>query len=194
MLSREAFDKAIRTVSDPATKIATFGALLSKASGLGARLTIVGGSAITVYAGSRFVSEDVDVVGEKMRIVPVLRTWEFKSQTDADGRVYWGRDDLGLFVDIVHRRMSSGSQRSGRARTFVTAEGPVRVSAVENLIVRRLAFWSREGKPGLIDQAIVLYAENKDDLDMEYLEAEIRREGVGAAYRELRKSLGLSVS
>ncbi len=188
MLSKIGFDEALRSASDSAKKIAIFGALLAKASGLGQNLTIAGGSAITLYSRSRFVSEDVDVVGESTRIVPVLRKWGFQPEKDTDGRVYWRRDDLGLFVDIIHRSLRSGRGKSGRTRTFVTAAGPVRVSAIEDLIVRRLVFWSRSGKPELLDQAIVLYSENKDDLDIGYLEAEIRWEGVEEAYRELQRS------
>lgn len=39
------------------------------------------------------------------------------------------------------------------------------------------------------DAAIILFAENKDEIDVRYLEAEIRWEGVEEACRELRKSL-----
>ncbi len=140
MLTTAAFDDAIQGTSDPAKRIAIFGALLAKASGLGPKLTIAGGSAITLDSRSRFVSEDIDIVGERRRIVPVLRKRNFAPVKDTDGQVYWRRDDLGLFVDILHRFIRSGSGWLGRTRTLVTEKGPIRVSAIEDLIVRRSVF------------------------------------------------------
>ncbi|MGA7846082.1 MAG: hypothetical protein WCB18_03215 [Thermoplasmata archaeon] len=190
MRAKAEFDATISKVSDPARRIATFGAMLAKDSGLGSRLVIAGGSAITVYSHGQFTSEDVDVVGERSRISPVLKRWGFRLEEGEDGRPYWRRDDLGLLVDIIHRSESSGSGRSGVPRTFKTTEGPVRASAVEDLVVRRLVFWSRSGKSSLLEQAVLLFAENRDEIDLDYLEGEVKYEGVEEAYRELRERAG----
>jgi hypothetical protein len=190
MRSKAEFDATIEKVRDPAKRIATFGAMLAKDSGLGSRLIIAGGSAITVYSHGQFTSEDVDIVGERSRIGPVLKRWGFRLERGEVGRPYWRRDDLGLLVDIIHRSESSGSGRAGVPRTFKTTEGPVRASAVEDLIVRRLVFWSRSGTSGLLTQATVLFAENQGEIDLDYLEGEVRYEGVEEAYRELRRRAG----
>jgi hypothetical protein len=186
MLSRQAFDRAILATSDPATRIETFGALLAKASRT--KPIIAGGSAITIYTSGRHTSDDIDVVGEKARLVPVLEKWGFAPEEDPeDHRVYWNREDLGLSIDIVHRSPGSGSGRSGVPRTIETSHGPVRASALEDVIVRRLVFWSRSGKPVLMDQAVVVFRSHEDDIDLEYLEGEVRWEGVEAAYAEMRR-------
>ncbi len=188
MLPKGEFDLAIRGVTDPATRIETFGALLAKASGVGPRLLITGGSAITIYTHGRFTSEDVDVVGPKKRIIPVLRRWGFQPEEDpSDQRIYWNRDDLGLSIDIIHRSRASGSGRRGNPRTISTAHGPVHASAIEDLVVRRLVFWSRDGKAELMDQAVILFQSNQEEIDLEYLEGEVRWEGVGTAYGELQR-------
>ncbi len=190
MRTKSEFDAVIGEIRDPAQKIATFGAMLAKDSGLGPKLVITGGSAITVYSHGQFTSEDVDVVGERSRITPVLKRWGFRREEGEDGRPYWRHDDLGLLVDIIHRSESSGSGRSGVPHTFKTAQGPLRASAVEDLVVRRLVFWSRSGKHGLLDQAVILFAENRDDIDIDYLEGEVKYEGVEEAYRQLKERAG----
>ncbi|MGP8077115.1 MAG: hypothetical protein ACLQD8_04820 [Thermoplasmata archaeon] len=190
MVTKAEFDRILHRISDPTARIQTIGALLARDSGLGPRLVIAGGSAVSIYSHGRFVSGDVDIVGEKGRIVPVLEGWGFTPLEDPDGRVYWTRADLELVVDIIHRSPESGSGRSGRPRTFVTDHGPVRASAVEDLIVRRLVFWSRDGNPELLDQAVVLFGTNREEIDIEYLEGEVRWERVERAYRELRRLAG----
>jgi hypothetical protein len=187
MRSKAEFDRILRATRSLTARIETFGALLAEDSGLGSRLVLAGGSAISIYSHGRFTSGDVDIVGDKGRIVPVLRGWGFAPVEDPDGRVYWTRPDLGLVVDILHRSPRSGSGRSGRLRTIVTDYGPVRVSAIEDLIVRRLVFWSRDGKTELMDQAVALYFENREEIDISYLEGQVRWEKVDVAYRELRR-------
>jgi hypothetical protein len=190
MLTKARFDSIILAVQDRALRVATFGALLAKESGLGSKIVIAGGSAFAVYSHGQFTSEDVNVVGERSRISPVLKRWGFRPEEDEDGRVYWRRDDLGLLIDIIHRAGTSGSGRSGITRKIMTSQGAVRVSAVEDLIVRRLVFWSRDGTPQLLEQATLLFAENREGIDIDYLESEVRYERVGAAYRELQRLAG----
>jgi hypothetical protein len=190
MLTKARFDSIILAVQDRALRVATFGALLAKESGLGSKIVIAGGSAFAVYSHGQFTSEDVNVVGERSRISPVLKRWGFRPEEDEDGRVYWRRDDLGLLIDIIHRAGTSGSGGSGITRKIMTSQGAVRVSAVEDLIVRRLVFWSGDGTPQLLEQATLLFAENREGIDIDYLESEVRYERVGAAYRELQRLAG----
>jgi hypothetical protein len=187
MRTKARFDEALRRIADPAERVAAFGALLARDSGLGAKLVLAGGSAIQIYSEGRYYTEDVDVVGEKRRIVPLLKRWGFTPVDDPDGRVYWRRDDLSLAVDILPRAGGSGSGRSAPTQTITTPVGPVEASAVEDLIVRRLVFWSRGGRRELLDQAVGLFLLRRDAIDLGYLRAEVRYEKVEAAYRELRR-------
>lgn len=188
MLTRTKFDELIRPISDPAKRIALFGALLARESGLAAKLVVTGGSAMAVYSHSQISSADVDIVGDSRKIVPVLERWGFIGEDDPkDGRKYWRRDDLSLAIDIIHRMRRSGSGRSGTTRVISTTEGDVYLAAIEDLIVRRLVFWSRDGTPALIDHAVLLFVEYNDEIDIEYLELEVRYEKVEEAYRELRR-------
>ncbi|HEV2519380.1 MAG TPA: hypothetical protein VGX00_02000 [Thermoplasmata archaeon] len=188
MLTRLEFDALLRPVSDPGKRIALFGALLARESGLNAKLEVTGGSAMTVYSQSRISSADVDIVGDRRRIVPVLRRWGFIAQEDPeDGRVYWRREDHSLAVDIVRRGRRAGSGRSGTSRVIATEAGDVYLTAIEDLIVRRLVFWSRDGTPALLDHAVLLFLEHSDEIDLDYLEFEVRYEKIDVAYRELRR-------
>lgn len=185
MLTRIEFDKILRSSRNEADKVQRFGAVLAGATGLGRNLVIVGGSAITVYTEGRYTSGDIDVLGSRDRIVPVLKRWVFEPEDDPDGRRYWTRPDLGLLVDILHRPANSGPGRSGRLSTFVTDYGPVRVSAIEDLIVRGLMKWSRGTGSTNLDQAVDLFVSHRDGIDTDYLEAQVRYERVQAGYAEM---------
>ncbi|HEV2166699.1 MAG TPA: hypothetical protein VGS23_06990 [Thermoplasmata archaeon] len=188
MLTRAKFDEALGWSSEPGKRIAVFGALLAHETGLGPGLVITGGSAMTIYSENRISSDDVDVVGDRRKITPILKRWGFTPEEDPDdGRVYWRRDDLSLAVDIIHRSGKAGPGRPGSPQMISTGSGIVYVAAVEDLIVRRLVFWSREGNPKLLDHAVLLFFEYRSEIDLEYLEGEVRYERVEAAYRELRR-------
>jgi hypothetical protein len=188
-VTRSALELALGHAASPAERFALFGALLAKATRLGTKLVIVGGSAIAIYTHGAYVSGDVDIVGGKVRILPVLKRWGFEGVSDPDGRAYWKRDDLGLFVDVLSRTEYFGHH--AEVRTIETAEGPVSLSAVEDLIVRRLEFWMRTGRQELLDQAVLLFLDHEDSLDRAYLRSEIAYERGALAYQELVRRAAL---
>ncbi len=180
MVSREEFEEAVRAESTVRGRITTFGALLAKATRLGASLVVVGGSAISVRTSGTYVSEDIDVVGPKTRIVPVLKRWGFS--LDEKERPYWVRADLGLVVDIA------GPKHTGhRPEVIETRYGPVRIAAPEDLIVRRLIFAKRDADPRYLNEAALVLRGAGAGIDFGYLEALVRYEQVEDVYRELRR-------
>ena len=175
------FERTVATAPEPESRIAWFGALLTKESRT--EVEIVGESAIDIYLSSAdYVSQDVDLVGRKDRVAPVLRRWRFQQVEGRSHRVYWFKDAIGL-VDIV----GAGDRSGLRPRVVQTPVGPVRVSAVEPLIVRRLVRAHREKSDGLYGQALKLA--RLGNLDWDYLEALTRYEGVAALWKKLRKAV-----
>jgi len=175
------FARAVSPAPSPEARLTWFGALLCRESGTG--VEIVGGSAIEIYLTSaEYVSDDVDLVGEKALIAAVLRRWGFRAIEGRSRRVYWSKKNIGL-VDVV----GPGDRSGLPPRQVKTPFGPVLLSAVEPLIVRRLWRSAREGSADLFEQAVKL-ARNRD-LDWEYLEAEARFEGVASSLVDLRKSV-----
>lgn len=183
-VTRRAFDEAMASSSEPHERVAAFGALLGRAVGPGISVVVAGGSAISIWTQGRYVSGDIDIVGRKSRIVPVLRSWGFGLEQEG-ARSYWVRGDFGLAVDVIDRDDYVGFSE-GLLR-IETPYGPVLVAAVEDLIVRRLVFWTREGKPELLDQAVMLFSESRSDLDREYLESQVRYERVERAYAAMQR-------
>lgn len=160
-------------------RIAWFGALLARETGTA--VEIVGGSAVEIYLSSEeYVSEDVDVVGRKGRIAPVLRQWKFRQIVGRSQRVYWFRASIGL-VDIV----GAGDRSGLPPHEFETPFGPVSVSAVEPLIVRRLMRARRERSDVLFQQAVRL-AKGRE-LDWEYLATMAKFEKSTPYLERLRK-------
>lgn len=144
---------------------------------------VTGGSAISIWTHGAYVSGDIDLVGVRSRIVPVLRRWGFNPYDDPDGRRYWSRDDLEMAIDVINRKDYSGNVEG--LLSLETPFGPVKVAAVEDLIVRRLVFWKRDGKDELLDQAVALFVDSQSKLDSEYLHAQIKYERIEDAYQAM---------
>jgi hypothetical protein len=182
-VARSTFESAISSRAEPHERIAIFGALLAKDVGPRFDVIVTGGSAVSIWTHGAYVSGDIDVVGLRSRIVPVLARWGFTPDNDPDGRQYWSREDLQLAVDIINRKDYSGNTEW--ILTLETPFGSVKVAAVEDLIVRRLVFWNRDGKDELLDQAVALFADNRSKLDSEYLMAQAKYEEIDEAYEEM---------
>ncbi|MDE1836836.1 MAG: hypothetical protein KGJ23_09495 [Euryarchaeota archaeon] len=180
MVSREEFDSILSNEPRPDRRVAFLGALLATESGLGDRLVIVGGSAIEIYTDGMYVSGDVDIVGGKTRLAPILSQWGF----DFDGR-YWTRNDLSLVVELGRDKYAG----LWEATTVVgTPHGPVRLAAPEDLIVRRLIYAAGDyGKKSAhaLDEAVMLYLRLVDRFDTEYLESEVAQEKVVREYEQM---------
>jgi hypothetical protein len=184
-MKREEFDRIIGRARTEDKKVAWFGALLTRETGLVGRLIIVGGSAIEVYlTSSQYVSQDIDVVGSRSAILPVLRRWGFRQKTGRSARTYWIKEGLGQ-VDLVGAKDRSGlPPRSER-----TPYGPVLLGPVEYLIVRRLMRAGRERSTELFRQAEVLAARYENGLDWDYIRIESAYENVLPLYEQLAQQV-----
>lgn len=186
-MNRKEFERVLGLAGSEDERISWFGALLTRESGLEGKLIIVGGSAIEVYLTSNeYVSQDIDLVGAKGDIVPVLRRWAFREEEGRSGRIYWVKDGLGQ-VDLVGPRDRSGLP----PRAQSTPYGDVLLAPVEYLIVRRLMRAGRERSTELFRQAEVLAAHYTEGLDWEYIRSEAVHEKVLPLYEQLRKQVGL---
>lgn len=73
-MDRKEFERTLATARTEDERLSWFGALLTRESKQEGRLMIVGGSAIEInLSGSKYVSMDIDVVGDKEAIAVVLR-------------------------------------------------------------------------------------------------------------------------
>jgi hypothetical protein len=173
------FSREIRKATSPEDRIAWFGALLSREAKK--QVEVVGGSAIEIYlSSSSYVSQDIDLVGDRAAMEGVFRRWNFRQIQGRSSRTYWTHDLVGL-VDLV-----GVTDRSGLPpRRVSTRYGPITLSALEPLIIRRLARASREKSRELFRQAVELA--RKGDLDWDYLRSEARFERVDTELRRLQR-------
>jgi hypothetical protein len=173
------FGREIRKAPSESDRVAWFGALLRRDSQRD--IEIVGDSAIEVYLTSAtYVSQDIDLVGERLLIERVLRGWGFRQVEGRSHRVYWTDGFVGL-VDIV-----GPSDRSGLPpREVPTPHGPALLSSPEPLIIRRLQRAVREKSTELFDEAVGLA--RMEHLDWQNLESEARYEKVEPQLERLRR-------
>lgn len=166
MPSRADFDEAMAGARTPVERLKVLGAFLTRAVGRRGTIVVGGGSAVAVLSDGRSSSADIDVVGPRGLIEAVLRRWGFDRER-GDGRIYWTRRDTPLLVDIIHPDPWAGHGRSAVPILISTRYGQLRVSAVEDLIARRLVSWSRGGGSALLAQAVDLYHRFHDRIDVE---------------------------
>ena len=164
-------------VTDHFKRTLWFAAILRREARLGPDdVVIVGGSAIAIYTAGGYVSGSIDICGPSDALVPVLEGWGFKRP----GRE-WARLDWKIVVDIVGR-IPSGSMRL--TRVVETPHGPVRVGAVEDLILGRLAlikFWNE-----LNESTNARLLAHLPGIDWTYLEYRARQEDIADLLNELR--------
>jgi hypothetical protein len=191
-VTRRAFDRAVRATDELHERTSILGALLQRSIGPTPKLVIVGGSAIAIWTSGDYASGDIDLVGPRSEIGPILASWGFVRSDDPDGRVYWSRSDLGLFVDIIDRADYVG--HSEGLLQLQTRYGPIHIAAVEDLILRRLIFWKKGHRPELLDQAVDLFSRNRQKIDPEYMAVMTRHEDIDDAYMEMQRLADASTS
>lgn len=175
------FARAIRKTPTAEDRVAWFAALLQREAGR--PVEVVGGSAIEIYLSSEsYVSQDIDVLGDRSAIEGVLQRWRFTRIEGRSHRLYWVHKTIGL-VDIVGPADRSGLPPRRKSTPF----GDVLLSAVEPLIIRRLYRAAREDSEELFGQAVKLA--RLGTIDWAYLENEARYEKVEPLLRRLRRAL-----
>lgn len=180
-MDAEAFEATLRRAPTREDRLAWFGALLG--SEARTQVQLVGRSAIEVYLSADvFVSQDVDVVGDRRALAEVLLRWGFKEIKGRSRRVYWFKESLGL-IDLVGAVARSGLP----PRRVDTPVGPVLLSALEPLIIRRLMRSEREGSNALFRQAVRLG--RLGSLDWDYIEAEAKYEQLNSILERFRLAI-----
>jgi len=179
----EEVKEKLRGARSPTEKALHFAALLAAAGEVSPDdLIVVGGSAIEIYTNGQYTSGDIDIVLSPSRtLTPILAEWNFKSQ----GRI-WYNDDLGIVLDFVKPPYTYDESRT---QVLVTPHGPVRIAAIEDLLIKRLvsAKWWR--RPGDVEHAKLLAVIYADRIDWKYVENLAKREDVGDVLTELRRAL-----
>lgn len=144
----------------------------------GREAVLVGGALVEFLTDGAYVTGDVDLIGDRASILPLLAAAGF----EREGRVFFQKD-LGLVVDIAGRFL-----RRGESVTYVEFEG-YRVPAVtlEDAIVDRLLaakFWKSTTD---WEQAVLLFTAHRDGLDRAVLRGKARANDVEDALRELTR-------
>jgi hypothetical protein len=145
---------------------------------------LVGGSAIEVYLDGTLRTGDMDVVYDVKALEKVLRSWHFVL---GGGLRAWANEELGLAVDMVGDDYAGSIEK---VTTITTDYGPAVITAIEDLVVKRLTsakFWRARTD---VEQAYLLARAHYDRIDWQYVEDEARKADVGDYLATLRRMLG----
>lgn len=177
----------LQRAPSPTERRLYFAALLGKAADIPTDdIIIVGGSAIEFYTVGEYTSGDIDIVSNQSELLRgLLREWRFQRE----GRV-WANEEIGIVVDFV-RPPYTGDQT--KTQEISTPYGAVRVAALEDLLVKRLAstkHWKRKGDFNHARLLVDLYA---DQMDWDYIEGLARDYHVEDVLAFLRREISSDV-
>ncbi len=144
---------------------------------------VVGGSAIEIYTVGEYTSGDLDIVSSRNdRLRAVLKSWNF----ERDGRI-WLNEELGLSVDLNRYPYTGAVEKT---TVVTTPYGSIRLAAIEDLLVKRLAsakFWKQKDD---FDHAKLLAVEFWDRIDWGYVEKFASESDVSDLLARLREAIG----
>ena len=180
-MDAEEFRTAIQSEATEARKVRAFAALLGRESGLGAEgMTVVGGSALEIYTGGAYVSQDVDLIAEdRSRVESVLRQWGFKALG-----MYWTSPDLTPSIQIVGRHDSWSRERN---QIISTRFGQVRLASIEDVVVKRLIESRYWRQPQALAEAMLAVERLDPKIDWEYVEFVAKKDGVVDLASDIRR-------
>jgi hypothetical protein len=182
--SREEVAQILQSQRNAATRILYFCALLSREAGdRDAPIVVVGGSAIELYTEGEYVSGDIDLVGSRSILAGILESWGFTRKNRE-----WYNADWKMAVDLVSENEGLTGSRA-LVRTLVTPYGPVRLAAIEDLIVKRLLSAKYWQIPSDREHAAILARRYRDELDRDYLSEFAKRAEVADEWVELERRL-----
>ncbi|MFQ5908927.1 MAG: DUF6036 family nucleotidyltransferase [Thermoplasmata archaeon] len=180
----EELREKLQVVEDPTRRRMYFSALLGRTAGVPADdFIVVGGSAIEFYTVGAYTSGDIDIVSRAAdRLRGVLRSWSFQRE----GRV-WVHEALGMVVDFVRAPYTWDESRT---QLLETPYGPIRVAALEDLLVKRLVSTKHWERTGDFQHALLLGELYADRMDWDYVEKMSRQQDVLDMLESLRNALG----
>ena len=168
---------------DPTQYRLYFAALLAQSATIPPDdFVVVGGSAIEVYTVGEYTSGDIDIVSSQHeRLRSILESWGFRR----GGRV-WTHEELGLVVDLVPHPYTGSFERT----TIVTTpHGPIRLAAIEDLIVKRLASAKHWKEKDDFEHAKLLAVAFRDRIDWDYVEDFATQANVADFLARLREAI-----
>ncbi|MGA7922850.1 MAG: hypothetical protein WCA77_02605 [Thermoplasmata archaeon] len=167
--------KILDSEQRPEARFLDFAALLAREAGIDPQnVVVVGGSAIQVYTESAYVSNDLDIVavGHRAAIEDVLVNWGFEGTR---GLRQWSRDGLDFTVDLFTIEYTGSKDLT---RVVATRYGSVRVTAVEDLFLKRLdSVRSGSSTRGMdLDHAKLILDAYGDEFNWAYVDEVAKRQ------------------
>ena len=158
-----------------------FVGVLNKELPEGREAVLVGGALVEFYTSGGYVTGDLDIIGDRDAIIPLLESAGFSKS----GRTWWNTD-LELVVDIAGRDL-----RRTETIVRVVFEGfTIPTVSLEDLIVDRLlaaTYWKSATD---WEQAVLLLRAHRSRVNMTALKQKAAANDVRDALKELTKVVG----
>ncbi len=140
-------------------------------------LTVVGGAAVQFYTQAAYVTHDLDAIlhGDTKEIIEkVMSELGFKRTTTYR---HFEHPIFDFTVEFPPSPVEIGSRIINKVSVIKTAEGPVRVVRIEDMIMDRIVAAVEWCDPPSLQQAKLMWSKNKERIDLNYLTDFATKEG-----------------
>jgi len=148
---------------------------------------LVGGACVSIYSKNRYESYDLDYVTHEdmKKIVPALKELNFQKK----GK-YFVHPECPYFIDFVSPPVAIGDEPVEEFEEFPTSLGHIKMLSPTDSIKDRLASYYYWGDSESLQQAIDIYSEVSQKINLDELKRWSKKEKFSNKYKAFLKGIG----
>ena len=152
----------------------------------GIDVVLSGGSVVTIYSKSKYVSKDLDLVNIYATSHKKIKTQMLELGFQEDGR-YFTHKDTHLFIEFPAGPLAIGEEAISNIIEREVETGILRIISPTDCVKDRLAAYYHWGDQQCLVQA--KYVSQAQEIDIQEIEKWSEREGMLAKFEEIKKEL-----
>ena len=153
---------------------------------VGIEVVLSGGSAVTIYSQSKYVSKDLDLVNIYASSHKKIKALMLELGFQEDGR-YFAHSDTHLFIEFPAGPLAIGEEAISNIVEKEMETGILRIISPTDCVKDRLAAYYHWGDLQCLVQAS--YVSQAQEVDLQEIEAWSAREGMLEKFEEIKKEL-----
>ena len=152
----------------------------------GIEVVLSGGSVVTIYSQSKYVSKDLDLVNIYASSYKKIKALMMELSFQEDGR-YFAHPDTHLFIEFPAGPLAIGEEAISNIIEKEMETGILRIISPTDCVKDRLAAYYHWGDLQCLVQAG--YVSQAQEVDLQEIEAWSKREGMLEKFGEIKKKL-----
>jgi hypothetical protein len=149
---------------------------------------LVGGATVQFYTQGEYLTKDIDVIlrGDTKEVIEeIMHSLGF---TRTSNYRQFGHPSFDFSVEFPPSPIEIGSRTIHKVNVIETPEGPLEIIKIEDIIMDRIIAGVEWKHQGSLEQARLLWMENKSRIDLAYLTDFAKKEGYLKTLQEVIRS------